>query len=173
MQEPSIRRAGSDDAEALAVIGRATFVETFGHLYPADDLSTFLEEAYDAQRTQADLADPRNAAWLVEADGRAVGYAQAGPCALPHPEVTPRCLELKRFYLLRAWQGGGLGSRLYAAVADWFERQAPHHLWLGVWEANHGAQRFYTRQGFTPVGRYSFRVGKTLDPEIIMRRSCG
>lgn len=171
MQEPSIRRAGSNDAEALAAIGRATFVETFGHLYPPEDLAAFLEEAYGAARTAADLADPRSAAWLVEADGRALGYAQAGPCTLPHPEVTPQCLELKRFYLLKDWQGGGMGSRLYATVSDWFQSQAPQHVWLGVWRENHGAQRFYARRGFTPVGRYSFRVGQTLDPEIIMRRS--
>lgn len=171
MQEPSIRRAGSDDAQALAAIGRATFVETFGHLYPPEDLAAFLAEAYGEARTRADLADPRSAAWLVEAGGRAVGYAQAGPCTLPHPEVTPQCLELKRFYLLKAWQNGGLGGRLFAAVSAWLESQTPRHIWLGVWEANHGAQRFYTRQGFIPVGRYSFRVGQTLDPEIIMRRS--
>ena len=61
MPEPLIRRARSDEAEALARIGRATFTETFGHLYAPHDLTQFLAEAYGLERTRADLADPAKA----------------------------------------------------------------------------------------------------------------
>src|SRR3546814_10194932 len=33
---PAIRRATPDDAETVSVLATRTFVETFGHLYPAD-----------------------------------------------------------------------------------------------------------------------------------------
>src|ERR1700712_318232 len=105
MPEPLIRRAGSTDAPALSAIGAATFRETFGHLYPPGDLEAFLVEAYDLDRTRADLADPAKAFWIVEADGAAIGYALAGPCGLPHPDVAPAHGELKRIYILKAWQG--------------------------------------------------------------------
>jgi GNAT superfamily N-acetyltransferase len=170
MTEPAIRRAGSVDAEALAAIGRATFIETFGHLYPPQDLQAYVTEAYDLERTRASLADPAQASWLVEADGQAVGYATVGPCRLPHPEVTPACGELKRIYLTRAWQGSGLAARLYAEAAAWLEREGPRTIWLGVWSENVKAQRFYARQGFTHVGEYGFRVGATVDREFILRR---
>ncbi len=170
MPEPLIRRAGSADAETLSAIGAETFVETFGHLYPPDDLATFLAEAYNLDRTRADLADPDKASWLVEADGAVVGYALAGPCGLPHPEVTPGCGELKRIYLRKAWQGGGLGARLYAETLAWLETAGPRTVWLGVWSENHGAQRFYARQGFEKVGEYGFAVGSIVDHEYILRR---
>src|SRR5579871_6957383 len=82
---PTIRRAKPADAEALVAIGRATFTETFGHLYPPQDLAAFLAEAHGLARACADLADPGKAVWLAEADGSVVGYAVAGPCHLPHP----------------------------------------------------------------------------------------
>jgi diamine N-acetyltransferase len=170
MQEPVIRRAGPEDAEALAAIGARTFSDTFAHLYPPEDLTLFLEDAYGLERTRRDLADPAKAAWLVEADGAAVGYAQAGPCELPHPEVGPSCLELKRFYMLKAWQGGGVGGRLFADVMAWLERDGTRDIWIGVWSENHGAQRFYDRHGFAKVGEYGFRVGSTVDHEFILRR---
>src|SRR6266481_6779098 len=110
MPQPLIRRAGDADAEALAAIGAETFVETFGHLYPPRDLTRFLAEAYGPERTRSDLADPAKASWLVEAQGRVVGYALAGPCALPNPHVTAECGELKRLYLLKPWQNEGLGA---------------------------------------------------------------
>jgi GNAT superfamily N-acetyltransferase len=170
MSQPLIRRAVPADAEALAAIGASTFSETFAHLYPPEDLRVFLASAYGVARAKRDLADPAYAAWLVEADGRAVGHALAGPCRLPHPEVTPTCGELHRLYVLRAHQGGGTGSRLLAETLAWLEKDGPRTLWLGVWSQNYGAQRLYERHGFSKVGEYEFEVGATRDHEFIFRR---
>lgn len=174
--EPTIRRAGPDDAEALAAIGISTFIETFGHLYPDSDLQRYLAEAYDLPRTRADLADPAKASWLVEAPqtegmgGEVIGYATVGPCGLPHAEVTPACGEVKRIYVVKAWQGSGLAVRLLADTMGWLERDGPRVIWLGVWSENYRAQRFYARYGFAKAGEYDFHVGDTVDREYILRR---
>lgn len=170
MLVPTIRRATPNDAEALSRIGAETFTETFGHLYPPEDLAAFLEAAYGLEKSRRDLADPAKAAWLVEADGEVVGHALAGPCDLPHDEVTPACGELKRLYVLKRLQGDGTGSRLMAQVLAWLERDGARPLWLGVWSENHGAQRLYERMGFGKVGEYEFLVGQTRDLEFILRR---
>ncbi|MCH1922539.1 GNAT family N-acetyltransferase, partial [Shewanella sp. A3A] len=86
--------------------------------------------------------------------GEAVGYALAGPCDLPHPEVTAGCGELKRIYFLKDWRGGGLGQRLFDVVMTWLQAQGPRDVWIGVWSENFGAQRFYARRGFEKVGGY-------------------
>jgi len=170
MTEPTIRRAVPADAEALARIGAQTFVETFGHMYAAEDLRAFLDAAYGLEKTRRDLTDPAKAAWLVEADGKVVGHALAGPCDLPHDDVTPACGELKRLYVLKAHHGGGTGSRLLATVLEWLEKDGPRPLWIGVWSENLGAQRLYGRMGFEKVGEYDFPVGETRDREFILRR---
>lgn len=170
MPQPLIRRAGSVDAEALGAIGAATFVETFGHLYPAADLERFLSEAYSLDRIRADLADPAKASWIVEVADQAVGYALAGPCGLPHPLATPDQGEVNRLYLLKAWQNRGLGGRLFDAALGWLLSRGTRAIWIGVWSGNHGAQRFYARRGFERVGEYDFPVGETLDREYILRR---
>lgn len=170
MTTPTIRRAGPADAETLSRIGAETFAETFGHLYPPEDLAAFLPHAYGLERTRADLADPAKAHWLVESDGQAIGYASAGPCGLPHDEASPADGELYRLYLFKAHQGGGLGRRLLDTVLDWLERDGPRTLWIGVWSENHGAQRLYGRLGFERVGDYIFPVGQTMDEEFILRR---
>ncbi|AJC44444.1 MULTISPECIES: GNAT family N-acetyltransferase [Xanthomonas] len=165
-----IRRATPDDAAAVTRIATATFCETFGHLYPAQDLQAFLDEAYSIERAQVVLAHPDYAIWLVEHDGEVVGHAAAGPCGLPHPDVTPGDGELKRLYLLRAHQNGGWGARLFDTALAWLERDGPRTLWLGVWSENLGAQRFYARYGFEKVGTYEFPVGQVRDLEFILRR---
>ena len=170
MTDGVIHRANIADAETLSTLSAATFSATFAHLYPPSDLAAFLEESYALERSRAQLADPRIATWLMEAGGEAVGYAMAGPCGLPHPDVTPECGELKRIYMLPAWQGGGRGSRLLATAMAWLEAEWTGSLWIGVWSQNLGAQRLYERMGFAKVGEYEFKVGRTRDHEFILRR---
>ena len=165
----NIRRAGPGDAAVLAEVGRETFVETFAHLYPPEDLEAFLEASYSPEAFAPFLDAETHALWLAESGGRAIGYAQAGPCALPHPEATPACGELKRLYVRREGQGDGLGTRLLQASLDWLAAPG-RRLWIGVWSKNHGAQRLYARHGFRRVGKYQFPVGNTLDDEFILSR---
>ncbi|WP_312239162.1 GNAT family N-acetyltransferase [Stenotrophomonas sp.] len=167
----AIRRATVEDAPTLSVLATRTFVETFGHLYPAQDLQGFLEEAYAVDRQRVILGHPDYAVWLLERDGVAVGHAAAGPCGLPHADVQPGDGELKRLYLIKDEQSCGWGSRLLETALEWLEHDGPRTLWLGVWSENFGAQRFYARYGFSKVGTYEFPVGSVRDLEFILKRA--
>jgi ribosomal protein S18 acetylase RimI-like enzyme len=166
----SIRRATPEDVAILAQLGATTFVEAFGHLYAADDLHAFLAESHSQEAYARVLADPAYAVWLAENDGVAIGYAQAGPCRLPHPEVGPEDGELKRLYVRAGHQGRGVGQQLMTAAMAWLLRDGPRTLWVSVWSENEGAQRFYARHGFSYAGEYAFIVGKQRDREFMYRR---
>ena len=137
---------------------------------PPEDLATFLATTHALAKIAAEIADPAMGVWLAEHDGEAVAYAVAGPCGLPHPEVTPGCGELKRIYVDQAAQGEGLGRRLMETALAWLERGGPRRLWIGVWSGNLGAQRLYGRAGFRKVGEYGFQVGGSTDHEFIFSR---
>ncbi|MBO9709008.1 MAG: GNAT family N-acetyltransferase [Caulobacter sp.] len=166
----TLRRAVLDDADILSALGAETFSQTFAHLYPPSDLETFLAYAYGLERTRRDLADPEKATWLLELDGRAIGYATAGPCGLPHVDARHEHGELYRLYVLADHQGGGRGSLLLKTALDWLEKDGPRPLWIGVWSENFGAQKLYAGKGFEKVGEYLFPVGETRDREFILRR---
>ena len=170
---PAIRRATAADAAALSRIGRETFTITFGHLYPPEDLAAFLDESHSETAYAKLLADPRYGLWLLGDDagaGRALGFAVAGPCGLPHPDVAAADGELKRLYLLPEIQNGGWGAKLFAEAVDWLQREGPRRLWISVWSENLGAQRFYARHGFAKVAEYEFPVGRQRDIEFMYRR---
>lgn len=165
-----IRRATPDDAATLSAVAARTFTEAFGHLYPAEDLGDFLADAYAVEKQRVILSTPGYAVWLLEHEGEAVGHAAAGPCGLPNPDVKAGDGELKRLYVLAAYQSGGWGSRLFKAAEDWLLADGPRTLWVGVWSENLGAQRFYARHGFVKVGEHEFPVGRTIDREFTLRR---
>src|SRR5579863_6664162 len=119
MPKTTIRRAAIADAPVIAELGARTFAGTFGHLYPPEDLAAFLEAAHAPDKIAGELAAPDMALWLAEKVGDVVGYAVAGACALPHPEVTPGCGEIKRIYVLDGAQGEGLGARLMDEALTW------------------------------------------------------
>jgi diamine N-acetyltransferase len=167
----AIRRAVAADASTLSTLGARTFVESFGHLYSAEDLQAFIDESHAPVAYARYLADPAYALWLAEADGTAIGYALAGPGSLPHADAKPGDGELKRLYLLASAQGSGVGARLFDEALAWLERDGPRTLWISVWSENHGAQRFYARYGFEKAGEYDFIVGQQRDHEFMYRRT--
>ena len=175
MKEATIRRATAEDAAVLAELGTATFIESFGQLYVPRDLQAFLEESHSVEAYAKVLANPHYALWIAERpaeDGtpRAIGYAQAGPCGLPHDDAKPGDGELKRLYLLKSEQNGGVGRALFDQALAWLERDGPRPLWISVWSENLGAQRFYGRYGFEFAGEYAFIVGEQRDREFMFRR---
>ena len=165
-----IRRATIDDAATLSSLAARTFTETFGHLYPRQDLEAFLAQSYAVDRQATILARPDYAVWLLEDGGTAVGHAAAGPCGLPHADVAPGDGEVKRLYVLASHQNAGWGGRLFEQAQRWLLRDGPRTLWVGVWSENTGARRFYARHGFSKVGTYEFPVGRVRDLEFILRR---
>jgi len=167
----TVRRATDKDAAELAGIGEITFMQTFGHLYPPADAAAYVASAYTERACREKLADSRMAHWLAHAEGgTAVGFALAGYCKLPVPNIEPAAGELRQLYVRAEYQKQRLGTLLFDAAVDWLEaRYAP--IYVGVWSENHGAQRFYGRHGFVKVGEYGFPVGKTVDREFILKRS--
>lgn len=165
--------ASTDDAAALAELSAETFTATFGHLYETKSVGAFLEENHSAGVYRKLLTDPDYGLWFArEEGGRLVGYAVAGPCSLPVPELPPNSGELARLYLRKEAQGSGLGRRLMA-VALGFLNARYDRIYLSVYSENRNAQRFYERFGFVKIHDYFFQVGDHQDPEWIMelRRS--
>jgi ribosomal protein S18 acetylase RimI-like enzyme len=44
-------------------------------------------------------------------------------------------------------------------------------MWLGVWERNPRAIRFYQKHGFVDIGAKEFRLGTDLQTDRVMSRS--
>jgi diamine N-acetyltransferase len=166
-----VRRATVEDAAALAEIGAATFVETFGHLYPPEDLQAFLAKSHSRENWARTLADPQRAVWLAQhANGRNIGFLLVGACKLPVQDLEPTAGEIQQLYVLAEFHNLRLGTRLMGLGLEWMESQGQSPIYVGVWSENYGAQRFYARYGFTKVGEYGFQVGKTVDREFILKR---
>lgn len=91
--------------------------------------------------------------------------------------VTPACvavspaIELHRIYVEASFHGKGLAADLLAALFDRAEEEGAAAVWLGVWEHNPRAIRFYQRSGFVEVGDHVFVVGTDPQRDLVMQRT--
>ena len=166
-----IRRAGAGDAERVAHIGVATFMESYTELIDGENMAAHCTRQHSQGLYEAYLANPDAAVWLAEyaETGAPVGYAVNCPPDLPIP-LEPGDVELKRIYALSRFHGSGAGKALMeAAVADAKARGAPRLL-LGTYEENFRAVAFYRKHGFDLAGTRQFQVGDRLYDDVVMAK---
>jgi diamine N-acetyltransferase len=169
-----IRRATMADARVLAEFGARVFEETFGPHNTREDIALYVSSTYSPALQTSEIADAMSTYHVAEIDGRLAGYALMRTGPAPACVRTPRPLEIYRFYVDRRFHGAGVSRTLMdACIAD-AEARSATALWLGVWERNTRAIRFYEKCGFRDVGSQRFILGT--DPQtdrVMMRESVG
>jgi ribosomal protein S18 acetylase RimI-like enzyme len=164
----TIREAGADDASALALIGAATFLETFAGILDGDAIVGHCAAQHNEAAYRAHLAAGARA-WIAEAQpggGAPIGFALVGK-----PDLAAALdgdIELKRIYSLSRFHGSGLGAALMQRALE--AAQGHRRLLLGVYARNERALAFYRKQGFADLGTRQFNVGGKLYDDLVLAR---
>lgn len=167
MSEVAYRDAAAEDAAALARFAADTFVDTFGHLYPPEDLATYLAAKYASPIQAAEIADPHTRYRLALREGAIIGYCMMGAVDMAVDKAD--AVELHRLYVDKDAKGAGVAQALMDDCLAWARGRGARAMYLSVWENNHRAQAFYRRYGFQHVGEHKFMVGRVADRDFIWR----
>ena len=159
-----VRRRLAGDGRAMRAVARATWRDTYEAVAPAGFIRAVLRGGYDRARLLRGLVDPRRDAFVVEADGRVVGYADL-------VEDPPGTAELARIYVHPSVQGTGAGSALLDTVLETCRARAVTTLVVYVDAANPRAQDWYRSHGFHDVGRDFFTMGPWTRPVLGLSRA--
>jgi diamine N-acetyltransferase len=156
----TIRHATPADAATLAELGARTFRDAFAAGNTPEDLELYLKKTYGEAQQRRELEDPGQIALVAEEEGALIAFAQL--------RREGERLEIARFYVDRAHHGGGVARALMQRVIDTARELGISTVWLGVWEHNPRAIRFYEKCGFVDVGSHPFLVGKDLQTDRLM-----
>jgi ribosomal protein S18 acetylase RimI-like enzyme len=167
----SIRRAQAADAAALASFAARNFRETFEADNTPENMALYLEANYGPERQAAEIQDEGVVTLLVEDGRRLAGYCQLreGPAPQCVPGAAP--MEIRRFYVDRAWQGRGVAQSLMMASIETAVERGARTVWLAVWERNLRAQAFYRKCGFEDCGAQDFMLGRDRQTDRVMVRA--
>jgi diamine N-acetyltransferase len=168
--EWTIRAARDGDAAALAALAERTFRDAFAAVNAAADMDLHCARHYAPAIQAAEIADPLGATLVVEGDGELIAYAQLRRRPVPDGDALTPAVEIRRFYVLHAWHGSGLAAALMHECVAQARTAGAAVLWLGVWEHNPRAMRFYDKHGFTVVGEQPFVLGEDPQRDLVMTR---
>jgi diamine N-acetyltransferase len=169
---PHIRAAVSSDAAALAILARATFCDTFAHLYAVEDLDAYLAGPLSDASTAAMIGDPDKLVRVAEGEDDAlIGFCVLNlTLTLDYNPAPRRALELSKLYLTNDAKGTGLADAFMAWVDDEASARRCNEIALSVYCDNVRAQRFYARHGYAKFADSFFMVGNHRDEEFLYRK---
>lgn len=167
---PVLRKAGLDDARALAEVAESTFRDTFAAQNTEGDMRLHCERSYGEALQAAEIASPDRVTWLAEEEGRLVGYAQVRWAEAPDCVAARKPGEIQRLYVVKDWHGRGVAQALMQACLAAIRDRGADVAWLGVWERNPRAISFYRKFGFAEVGAHVFPLGQDPQRDIVMAR---
>ena len=166
----SLRRCGLEDAEALAQIGAATFLETYAGWLPGRDILMHCRKQHTADAYERLLQQPETSAWVAEITEAPIAYLVLAAPQMPAGLVWQNDIELKRIYMFSRFQGSGLADELLKTALTEARGRQWKRMLVGAHAENLRALRFYARHGFAEIGRRSFRMGSTLYDDPVLSR---
>ncbi len=159
----TIRRILLADATVLAQMSKKTFFDTFTGTCKEEDMQAFLEQFYNLEQVQKELSNLDDFCFFVEVNGEPIGYIRFMEDNSDFPEANEwKSLQLKRLYVLKEYHGKGIAQKLMGFFLAYAEQHQYQLVWLGVWEYNCRAQKFYTKYGFVNSGyTHDFPIANT------------
>lgn len=170
MSDISIRKIDLNDLEQLQQISRDIFAETFASSSDPANLEKYLNEAYAADQLRDELNNPNSAFYFAENEGKVIGYLKINWGAAQTEIQDQNSVEIQRIYVLAAYHGLKVGQLLMDKAIELGKFQKADFVWLGVWEENPRAIRFYEKNGFVVFGSHQFQFGNILETDVMMKR---
>lgn len=158
------------DAETLRDLGIITYYETFGPKNTPEDMEIYTQYAYDVHKLRQELADPNSEYYFLYADGSLAGYIKLNETPSQTDINDPESLEVQRIYISGRFQGMGLGRHLLNTAISMARQRGKKYIWLGAWEHNEKALRFYDKMELYRSGSHPFLMGTDWQTDFIMRK---
>jgi diamine N-acetyltransferase len=158
------------DLHQVRSLSIKTFTEAFEKDNTAENLFIFLDKHFNTEKLTRELNNPESFWFVVVVADEMVGYLKLNVGSTQTEYQSETDIEIERIYVLQAFVGKGLGAALMQVGLDFAKTAGKSAIWLGVWEHNVKAIRFYEKHGFEVFDKHIFWVGDDPQQDLILRR---
>ena len=169
MEQIGIRTIGIDDVVALQKIARETFSEMFADYNSADNLKKYLNEKFTIEKLSEELDQALSRFYFAQIGDEVVGYLKTNTGEAQTELKDLSAFEIERIYVLQAYHGKKVGQLLIEKALEEARKTTCTYVWLGVWEENHRAIRFYSKNGFIKFDTHIFKMGDDAQTDWMMK----
>lgn len=167
---PQLRLATLSDLPELLSLAQTAFVQAFTEGNTPGNMAAYMEVAFTEEQFGRELQEPASTFILASWEGRLVGYTKVNLAPAQTDLNDWDSVEVARLYVLEEVLGIGVGQLLFDAAVAFGQERGKGSLWLGVWEHNARAIRFYKKNGLVRFGSHPFPFGDEIQNDWLMRR---
>jgi diamine N-acetyltransferase len=176
-----IRKTTLGDLPKLVDISKSTFIEAFAHQNNPDDFNAYVNSAFTLQTLENEFNTEGVSFYFLENENKPIAYFKMtenkSPLHSSKPNIevdydfsNTKSIELDRIYVLSEHHGKGVAQLIMDFINFVAEEKGNDFVWLGVWEHNPKAIRFYQKVGFEKFGTHIFDIGDDPQTDWMMWR---
>jgi diamine N-acetyltransferase len=158
-----------DSILALQAIGTATFRETFAQHNSEENMQEYVASAFSIEKLNSELTTPYSEFYFARTTEQVLGYLKFNIGAAQTEIKDEQGAEIERIYVLQTFHGHSVGRILLDKAIELAKLSGKSYLWLGVWEKNERAIRFYEKHGFVKFDEHVFVLGDERQTDYMMR----
>lgn len=166
----SLIKCTEKDLDLLQDISYRTYDETFSPYNSPDIMQAYFLDAFNKQKLLSELLDTNSQFYFLFVGDELAGYLKVNEAPSQSDVNDVNSLEIERLYVLKKFQRNGLGAYLMEMAIDMAISKGKSYVWLGVWERNEKALRFYKKQGYYKIGEHPFYMGSDKQTDYLMRK---
>jgi diamine N-acetyltransferase len=170
MENIDIKEVTQKDIGQLQKISKQTFFETFSAANTEENMKKYLEEEFSTEKLTFELNNPGSKFYFALLDKNVIGYLKLNFGKSQTEIKDDRALEIERIYVLKEFHGKKAGQLLYEKAMQIAGKKNTDYVWLGVWEENARAIKFYKKNGFVEFDKHTFILGNDEQTDIMMRK---
>jgi ribosomal protein S18 acetylase RimI-like enzyme len=172
LEDIIVRHAKVEDIHGLADLAARSFRDTFEVDNDARNIEDYLQSSLTTTSVRDELDIESNVFLIAFRNGDEVPVGYAKLCTTSDdPSINGQnTVEIERIYADKQVIGRGVGAALMRACLNEAAELGCEAIWLGVWERNERAIRFYERWEFRIVGARQFALGTDLQNDLLMTR---
>jgi diamine N-acetyltransferase len=165
----SIEKFGVESVDLLLKVGLETFSAAFEADNAVEDYQAYISKAFDIEVLKEELSNAASEFFFAKQTGEIAGYLKLNHPPAQGEDMGGNSLEIQRIYSLPSFYGKGIGEALMEKSIAVAKENNYEFIWLGVWELNPRAIRFYEKKGFEVFGSHPFLFGSDLQTDLLMR----
>jgi diamine N-acetyltransferase len=166
----TIKKASVADLDILITLSKQTFFDAFLHLNNPEDMETYAAVAFSQFQMLAEINNQLSCFYFALMDNEYVGYIKLNYGTAQTEFKEKNTAELERIYVTTSYQGKQIGRQLLNFAIETAIEKQMLYLWLGVWENNFKAIKFYEENGFIAFGNHEFVLGNDKQRDILMKK---
>src|SRR5664279_477011 len=136
----------------------------------AENMQFHLNTHFTEEKLTTEILNRESKFFFSVFEGTPVGYLKINRGSAQTVLPNDRGVEIERIYVDRLFKNRGVGNAFISKAVAWANDVRANYVWLGVWEYNEPAIRFYEKNGFEKFSKHIFKLGDDEQTDLLLKK---